>query len=103
MGSHYFEWHHGDVHYLKRGLGDPLLLVHNLYPGASHEEFSFNVAELSRHFTVYAPDLLGFGDSSAPRRKYTAGLYIELVEDFAREVVGRPAHVVAAGLSCAYV
>ena len=103
MASQYYSWHHGRVHYQKRGMGDPLVLVHNVYPGASHEEFSRNVDELARHFTVYAIDLLGFGGSDAPRMKYTASVYTELVFDFLREEVGRPAHVLSAGLSCAYV
>ena len=103
MASHYYKWHHGKVHYDKRGMGDPMLLIHNAYPGASHEEFERNIGELSRHFTVYGIDLLGFGDSDAPRLKYTAQTYIELIFDFLREEIGRPAHVVSAGLSCAYV
>ena len=103
MASKYYTWHHGEVHYQKKGMGDPLVLVHNIYPGASHEEFSRNVDELARHFTVYALDLLGFGESDAPRLKYTANIYTELIFDFLREEVARPAHVLSAGLSCAYV
>ena len=101
MASRYYTWHHGKVHYQKRGMGDPLVLVHNVYPGASHEEYSHNLTELARHFTVYALDLLGFGESDAPRIKYTAGTYTELIFDFLREEVARPAHVVSSGLSCA--
>jgi pimeloyl-ACP methyl ester carboxylesterase len=103
MASRYYTWHHGQIHYQKRGMGDPLVLVHNIYPGASHEEYARNIAELARHFTVYAIDLLGFGESAAPRLKYTANTYVELLFDFLREEVGSPAHVVASGLSCAYV
>ena len=103
MASRYYTWHHGEVHYQKKGMGDPLVLVHNVYPGASREEFGRNVEELARHFTVYALDLLGFGESYAPRMKYTANTYTELVFDFLREEVAQPAHVVSAGLSCAYV
>ena len=84
-------------------MGDPLVLIHNVYPGASHEEYERNIGELSRHFTVYAPDLLGFGASDAPRIKYNAQTYIELIFDFLREVVAQPASVVASGLTCAYV
>jgi pimeloyl-ACP methyl ester carboxylesterase len=103
MASHYYSWHHGQVHYQRRGLGDPLVLVHNIYPGASHEEYEHNLNELARHFTVYAIDLLGFGGSDAPRMKYTANTYVELIFDFLREEVEEPAHVMASGLSCAYV
>jgi pimeloyl-ACP methyl ester carboxylesterase len=103
MASHYYPWHHGEVHYQRRGLGDPLVLVHNIYPGADHREYERNIDELARHFTVYAIDLLGFGDSDAPRLKYTAKTYVELIFDFLREEVEEPAHVVSSGLSCAYV
>lgn len=103
MASRYYSWCHGQVHYQRRGLGDPLVLVHNVYPGASHAEFSHNLNELARHFTVYAVDLLGFGDSDAPRLKYTSQHYVDLIGDFLRDVVGGPAHVMSAGLSCAYV
>ena len=106
MASHYYTWRSGHyVHYERRGLGDPLVLVHNLYPGASHEEYAQNVGELSRHYTVYGLDLLGFGDSDAPRMRYTAEMYIDLLHDFIRDVVGRSAkpHLMAAGLPAAYV
>lgn len=103
MATRYYKWHHGQIHYEKRGMGDPLVLLHNIYPGASYEEYEHNIPELSRHFTVYAPDLLGFGASDAPRMKYTAQTYIELIFDFLREVVGQPAVVVSAGLTSAYV
>jgi pimeloyl-ACP methyl ester carboxylesterase len=103
MGSAYYEWRHGNVHYVKRGMGEPLVLIHNIYPGASQEEFQHNIAELSRHFCVYAVDLLGFGDSDAPRRKYTARMYIDLIQDFIRDEIHEPAHVMSSGLSCAYV
>src|SRR4051812_16188371 len=103
MAHREFPWRLGDVHYVKKGLGDPIVLIHNIYPGADHREFEHNLDELSRHFTVYGLDLLGFGRSAAPRLKYTADTYVELIGDFLREVVGEPAAVVASGLSCAYV
>ncbi len=103
MASHYYQWRRGQVHYQMRGMGDPVVLIHNVYPGASHEEYHRNIPELARRFTVYAPDLLGFGLSDAPRMKYTAQTCIELIFDFLTEVVKRPAHVVSAGLSSAYV
>ena len=103
MASHSFRWHYGVVHYQKRGMGDPLLLVHNVYPGASCEEFEHNIDALSQRFTVYAMDLLGFGLSDAPRIRYTAQTYVEQIHDFLREEIGEAAHVVSAGLSSAYV
>jgi pimeloyl-ACP methyl ester carboxylesterase len=98
----FYAWKFGDIHYIKRGWGEPLVLVHNLYAGASHEEFEHNIDELAHHFTVYAVDLLGFGLSDAPHITYTANTYTTLLRDFLTEVIGGPAHLVAAGLSCGY-
>lgn len=103
MASQFYEWKFGDVAYVKRGWGEPMLLLHNIYPGASRDEFERNIDDLAQHFTVYAIDLLGFGDSDAPRLRYTANTYVTLLHDFLTEVVKEPAHIVAAGLSCAYV
>ncbi|HWP40359.1 MAG TPA: alpha/beta fold hydrolase [Tepidisphaeraceae bacterium] len=90
----------GQIAYDKRGLGDPLLLVHGIYPGASHEEFHRNLRPLSDHFTIYAIDLLGFGDSEKPNITYTAQLYEHLLRDFIIEVIGQATHVMASGTSC---
>ncbi|MGA2496438.1 MAG: alpha/beta fold hydrolase [Tepidisphaeraceae bacterium] len=103
MASHYYKWHHGRIHYQRKGMGDPLVLIHNIHPGASLEEWERNIDPLSRQFTTYAIDLLGFGDSDAPNIKYKAATYVELIFDFLREVVGKPALVLSSGLSCAYV
>jgi pimeloyl-ACP methyl ester carboxylesterase len=103
MAHREFPWRLGDVHYVKKGLGDPVVLIHNIYPGADHLEFEHNFDQLARNFTVYGLDLLGFGRSAAPRLKYTSDTYVELITDFLREVVGEPAAVVSSGLSCAYV
>ncbi len=97
-----YESRWGVVHYDKRGWGDPLLLVHGLYVGASREEFFRNISALAGQFTVYAIDLLGFGDSDAPKRTYTAELYHHLLRDFIIEVIGRRAHLVASGLSAGF-
>ena len=88
----------GVIAYARRGMGDPLVLVHGVYPGASHREFDRNVAAWQRRFTVYTPDLLGFGQSDAPRRAHSAQQHQHLLRDFVKDVVGRPATLVATGL-----
>lgn len=90
----------GQVAYFKRGWGDPLLLVHGIYPGASHDEFSRNIDTFSKHFTTYAIDLVGYGDSGMPRMTYTVQIYQHLLRDFVVEEIGHPAHVMASGKSC---
>ncbi len=103
MASYFYPSKFGDIHYLKKGLGDPLVLIHNIYPGADLQEFAHNIDSLARQHTVYAIDLLGFGQSAAPRLKYTADIYIDVISSFLTDVVKTPATVVSAGLTCAYV
>ena len=90
----------GTIVYAKRGLGDPVLLVHGIYPGASHREFDHTVATLAAKHEVYAVDLLGFGQSDAPRRAHDTQLHQHLLRDFIKEVIARPTAVVGGGLSC---
>lgn len=90
--------------YEVKGVRDakPLLLVHGFGPGASSYEWRKNIEALSEHFRVYAIDLLGFGLSDRPAIDYTAETYADLLNDFIKEVIGKPTVVVAHGLSGAY-
>ncbi|HYX50767.1 MAG TPA: alpha/beta hydrolase, partial [Ktedonobacteraceae bacterium] len=58
---------------------------------------------LSEHFRVYTLDLLGFGLSDRPGIDYTAETFSDLINDFLKEAIGKPAVVVAHGMTCAYV
>lgn len=100
MALKYHQTSRGEVAYDTRGWGDPLLLVHGVYPGASHDEFRRNIEALAKHFTVYAIDLIGFGDSYMPRATYTVEIYQHLLRDFIVEVIGTPTYVMASGVSC---
>jgi 3-oxoadipate enol-lactonase len=57
------------IHYLERGRGEPLLLIHGL--GSSGADWAFQVAALEHRFRVIVPDLPGSGHSSPPRSEYT--------------------------------
>ncbi len=100
-----YPWKYGDMFYKVQGARDakPLVLIHNLDPGASSYEWRRNIDALSEQFRVYTPDLLGFGLSDHPTIDYDAELYADLISDFMKETVGQPAIVVAHGLSSAYV
>lgn len=100
MAIEYFPSSQGVIAYQHRGWGDPLLLVHGIYPGASHEEFHHNLDALARHFTIYAIDLLGFGESDRPNLTYTPQVYQRLLRDLVVEVIGSPAHMLASGVGC---
>lgn len=66
----------------------PLLLLHGF--GASLEQWRDNVAELAQHRTVYALDLLGFGDSQKAATIFNTDLWSDQVHDFWQAWIGRP-------------
>jgi 3-oxoadipate enol-lactonase len=57
------------IHYLVRGRGESLLLIHGL--GSSGADWAFQVAALEPHFRIIVPDLPGSGHSAAPAGEYT--------------------------------
>jgi pimeloyl-ACP methyl ester carboxylesterase len=99
-----FRFRQGDVFYTARGPADapPVLFLHSVHLGASSFEWRKNFHALSQNFRVYAPDLLGFGLSDRPAIDYSAELYVHLISDFAREVIARPAVVIARDQSAAF-
>jgi 3-oxoadipate enol-lactonase len=57
------------IHYLERGRGEPLLLIHGL--GGSGADWAFQVTALEHRFRIIVPDLPGSGHSLPPRSEYT--------------------------------
>lgn len=103
----YFPTANGDVFYKKAGDGPPLLLVHGIGAGNCSYEWRNVFAALAEKYTVYAIDLLGFGKSDKPAIAYTDALFIDLLSEFARKVMGvgdgQEADVIASSLSAAYI
>ncbi len=99
----YYQWRHGAIYYTKTGHGSPLLLVHDLNESSSAYEWSKVIAKLSRKYTVYAPDLLGCGRSDKPNLTYTNYMYVQLINEFIRKVIGSKTSVVATGDSFSFL
>ena len=57
------------LHYLERGQGEPLVLIHGL--GCTGADWAFQVAALEKRFRVIIPDLPGSGHSPPPKDEYT--------------------------------
>ncbi len=93
--------HGGDVYYNVAGPADaqPLILLHDFYPGASNFEYRSIFSALADHFRVYAPDWLGFGMSEHPNIAYTGEFYAHMLTGFARDIVARPSFIIAHGLA----
>jgi len=71
--------HGHEVAYVRAGRGPALVLLHGL--GCDHRTWLPVLGELSRHFTVIAPDLLGHGRSAKPRADYSVAGYANGVRD----------------------
>ena len=77
------EWqialHGRRVIYRIAGSGPPVVLIHGMLNSSSHWQ---SVAlELAREHTVIAPDLIGHGDSAAPRGDYSLGAHAASIRD----------------------
>ncbi|NWJ48651.1 MAG: alpha/beta hydrolase [Chloroflexi bacterium] len=95
----------GQIFYKEAGNVEnpPIVLVHGIGAGASSYEWRRNFEALAQDYHVYAYDLLGFGKSEhSPLISYTAELYINLMADFLRIVVKKPAGLVASSLSAGH-
>lgn len=98
-----YEWKHGNVYYQKSGSGSPVLLIHDFSHAGSFYEWSKIVDQLSAMHTVYAIDLLGCGRSDKPQLTYTNFLYVQLINDFIKDVIGEKTSLVSSGFSSSII
>lgn len=98
----YFEWRFGRVYYTKKGTGSPILLVHDTMPGSSGYEWSRIEDALAAEHTVYTIDLLGCGRSAKIGITYTNFLYVQLLCDFTKKIIGQKTNLIASGFSSSY-
>ncbi len=99
----YYNWRYGKIYYTKSGKGSPLLLIHDLNASSSAYEWSKVIPKLCRTHTVYALDLLGCGRSDKPNLTYTNFLYVQLINDFIKNVIGTKASAAATGDSFSFL
>jgi pimeloyl-ACP methyl ester carboxylesterase len=77
------EWqiqlHGRRVIYRVAGSGPPVVLIHGMLNSSSHwQAVALNLAD---DHTVIAPDLIGHGDSAAPRGDYSLGAHAASIRD----------------------
>jgi len=92
----------GQIVYHASGEGDPLVFLHDLFPGAASYEWSKIYPAFASTHRVLAPDWLGFGESERPDRPWRAEDHAQSLQEFCRATCGgrRPV-VVASGLGAA--
>lgn len=98
----YYDWRFGKVYYTKQGSGSPILLIHDITPYGSDYEWKNLINTLSAKHTVYTLDLLGCGRSDKPKITYTNFLYVQLITDFVKNIIGEKTNVIASGLSASF-
>ena len=73
------ELHGRRVIYRVAGSGPPIVLIHGMLNSSSH--WRSVALNLANEFTVIAPDLIGHGDSAAPRGDYSLGAHAASIRD----------------------
>jgi len=101
--SFYYIWHGERIHYRQLGDGPPLVLIHTPDVGASCVEWRRNIEALSVAYSVFAPDLPGYGLSEVRRRPYTAELFVRFISDFLRDLTETPTRAVGSVLGASYL
>ena len=102
--THYYKWKHGYIFYkvLGESKSPSLLLLHSPGLAASSYEMRSILKPLAQQYRVYAPDLIGFGNSDHPKIAYSSEVYNELCHDFLTDIIKQPATIVASLMSCNY-
>lgn len=95
----YYNCRFGKIFYKKSGKGRPLLLIHDLESCSSGFEWNKVEKELSKKHTVYTLDLLGFGRSDKANITYTNFLYVQLLTNFIKDIIGEKVNLISSGES----
>lgn len=98
-----YDWRFGKISYKKLGSGKPLLLVHDLNVCSSSYEWNKIEKKLAKTNTVYSVDLLGCGCSDRPVLTYTNYLYVQMITDFIKHVIGEKTDVIVSGESSSFI
>lgn len=100
--GNYYDWRFGKIYYKKQGNGKPLLLLHDLSAQSSGVEWKKVTSHLAEKYTVYTVDLLGCGRSEKPNITYTNFLYVQMLTDFIKHIIGEKTDVIATGESASF-
>lgn len=85
------------TNYIEAGAGEPLILIHGSGPGVTaYANWRGVIPDLSEHFHVYAPDMLGFGYTDCPDtiKDFTLELWVSHIRGFMEALGIAKAHFI---------
>ena len=85
-----------DISYLTGGQGEPLIVIHG--GGDSGRAWLQNAIELSKYYSIYVPDLPGFGDSQPMCGNFHLPELVAFVEDFSNSLSLKHFHLMGHSL-----
>lgn len=99
-----FVWKDLKINYAEKGnKNNPtLLLLHNLSPSSSKEEWYCIDDKLSEQFHIFELDLPGCGRSDKPNVTYINYMYVQLLHDFIKEIIGKKVNICTTAYSSAF-
>lgn len=99
-----YTWRNIEIHYIEKGqINKPsILLIHNLYPSSSKEEWNHIDDQLASYFHIYELDLPGCGKSDKPNITYINFMYVQLLSSFIKEVIQDKTNICAAAYSSSF-
>lgn len=80
-----------------------VIFFHNFGGGASAYEWSKVYAALAASYVVIAPDLIGWGASAHPERRYTTQDYLDNIAAFIEQVASEPVVAIASSFTAGLV
>lgn len=99
-----FTWRDLQITYTEKGNLEkpPLLLIHNLYPSSSKEEWYRIEGLLGTNFHLYELDLPGCGKSDKPNMTYINFMYVQLITAFIKEIINRKTNICVTAFSSSF-
>jgi len=81
-----------EAHYLKAGEGPPLVLLHG--GSSDSRDWAGVMAEMKTEYTMYAPDIIGYGESASDKQSYYLSDFVVFTRKF-MDALGLDAPVLA--------
>ena len=92
------ELHGHELVYRTAGSGPPVVLIHGMLNSSRHWEAV--ALRLAEDYTVIAPDLIGHGETGAPRGDYSLGAHAAGIRDVLTAIGIERATIVGHSLGC---